>query len=326
MLKKLILFVICSSLLLSFGCSGKNNNTKTALPSNPNMNYPYSFTDSEGNEITLYEEPKNVAVLFSSYAEIWTLAGGKVNITVYESVERGFADKDCILVDSSSGHTSINTELLIASEPDLVIATKDHEIQTKAASLCRENGIPSAVFKIESFNDYLEMLKICTDLLNRKSLYEKNGSDIEEKINSLISLTSDCKDKKEILFIRTGSSQRSCKAKTAENNFVCVMLNELNTQNIADSSPLLFENLSLEEILVHDPEHIFITTMGDEDAAKEYMNSLLENKQWNSLSAVKKGNCHYLPKELFHYKPNARWYEAYLYLAEILYPELDFEN
>ena len=27
-----------------------------------------------------------------------------------------------------------------------------------------------------------------------------------------------------------------------------------------------------------------------------------------------------LPKELFHYKPNARWGESYEYVAKILYP------
>ena len=55
------------------------------------------------------------------------------------------------------------------------------------------------------------------------------------------------------------------------------------------------------------------------------MNALLASDGWNSLSCVKNGDYTYLPKDLFHFKPNARWAQAYLYLAEILYPELDFE-
>lgn len=31
---------------------------------------------------------------------------------------------------------------------------------------------------------------------------------------------------------------------------------------------------------------------------------------------------YYLPKDLFQYKPNAKWYDAYLYLAELLYPDV----
>ena len=42
----------------------------------------YTFTDSSGTEITLTRKPETVAVLFSSYAEIWTLAGGTVSVTV----------------------------------------------------------------------------------------------------------------------------------------------------------------------------------------------------------------------------------------------------
>ena len=51
------------------------------------------------------------------------------------------------------------------------------------------------------------------------------------------------------------------------------------------------------------------------------MNSLLESDGWKELSCVKNGNYCYMPKELFHFKPNSRWAEAYEYLALILYPE-----
>ena len=39
------------------------------------------------------------------------------------------------------------------------------------------------------------------------------------------------------------------------------------------------------------------------------------------LTAVKQDRLILLPKELFHYKPNARWGESYAYLAKILYPQ-----
>jgi iron complex transport system substrate-binding protein len=38
---------------------------------------------------------------------------------------------------------------------------------------------------------------------------------------------------------------------------------------------------------------------------------------------VKSGNFAILPKDLFHYKPNAKWGESYAYLAKLLYPELE---
>ena len=59
--------------------------------------------------------------------------------------------------------------------------------------------------------------------------------------------------------------------------------------------------------------------MGDAEAARDYMDAQLASAPWQQLSAVKNGAYTYLPKELFQYKPNARWGEAYQYLAELLY-------
>ena len=72
-----------------------------------------------------------------------------------------------------------------------------------------------------------------------------------------------------------------------------------------------------------DPDYIFVTTMGDEQKALDYLDSLIaENPAWSELTAVKENHYVVLPKDLFHYKPNNRWGESYEYLAEILYPSL----
>ena len=48
----------------------------------------YAFQDATGAEVILDKRPERVAVLFSSFADIWLTAGGRVDITVGESVER----------------------------------------------------------------------------------------------------------------------------------------------------------------------------------------------------------------------------------------------
>ena len=80
----------------------------------------------------------------------------------------------------------------------------------------------------------------------------------------------------------------------------------------------MLDGLSFEEILNQDPDYIFISTMGDPEAAFSYMDSLLQKPQWQALSAVQNGRVFYLPKELFQFKPNARWDEAYAYLIGLL--------
>lgn len=303
---------------------------KNVSDSTENTGYHCSFQDSLGVAVTLEKKPETVAVLFSSYAEMWTLAGGRVAVTVGESVERGFAAEDVVLVDEKAGHSTIDLEALIAAKPDFVIGTADYECQAEAVAFCREQGIPSAAFTVESADDYLAVLRILCDITEDEEAYIKYGKSVSERIKVLLDRVE--KHRKlssafppKILFIRAGSSASSTKAKNSEDNFVCAMLADLSAVNIADSDDKLTGTLSTEAILVDNPDYLFITTMGNENAAKEYMDSLLKTVGWKDLSCVANGSYTYLPKDLFHFKPNARWAEAYEYLIAVLYPEVSLD-
>ena len=127
-----------------------------------------------------------------------------------------------------------------------------------------------------------------------------------------------------MLLIRAFSS--GIKAKT-DDELAGAILKDLGAHNIADDHPSMLEDLSMEEVIAADPEYIFVTTMGDEQKALDYLNGLIEeNPAWSELTAVKEGRYIVLPKDLFHYKPNNRWGESYQYLGEILYPTLFHEG
>lgn len=305
---------LCAALLMSIMVLALSACAGSAHTPDGNL---ITFTDDAGREIRLDKKPQRVAVLFSSFAEIWTLSGGEVAVTVGESVERGFANEDALLVDSGAGKT-INEELLLSYHPDFVICSADIPAQVSAAELLNTAGISAAVFRVESFADYLRVLSVCTQITGNAEAYETYGASVKREIDELLSGAAD-ETQAKILFIRAGSSARSTKAKTAEDHFACAMLRELGTYNIAENASVLLDGLSIEEILTENPDYIFISTMGDETAAKRYMDSVLAESTWQSLDAVKAGRYAYLPKELFQFKPNARWAQAYRYLWEILY-------
>lgn len=315
--------MVAAMLLLSaVSCGAGEKKEDTSPESGSGTAFLYSFTDSGGTSVTLSEKPKKVAVLFSSLADIWVTAGGTVDITVGESVERGFADAAAVLVDPGSGHNAIDLETLVDAEPDLVIGTADYKGQTQAVETCRQAGIPAALFRVESVEDYITVLKIFCGITENEGHYNQYGTAVATQIDTILDRVKQANaDTRNILFIRAGSSAKSTKAKTAEDHFACLMLDQLGTVNIADTEHTLAGTLSLETIIDQAPDYLFITTMGDETAAKGYMNSLLQEEGWRELDCVKEGNYCYLPKDLFHYKPNARWAEAYEFLAAILYPE-----
>lgn len=299
LLLALLLFCSCSS-----GKSSPNSAAKV-----------YTFTDSTGHTVTvpMRKELTRVAVLFSSLADIWQLAGGKVAVTVGESVERGICADDVILADDGAGK-SINTEILIACAPDLVLLCADIPAQKEAAALCRAAGIPVAEMRVECFAEYLAALKICTDLTGRPDLYERHGTSQAEQINATVA--DKPLDGSKILFIRAGTSARSVKAKSTGEHFAAAMLSELGAINIADDTPLLADELSMEYILAADPDRLYFTAMGDEAASRAFVEEMLQKPEWQALRAVKNGQYIFLPKENFHYKPNANWAQSYAILCE----------
>lgn len=257
------------------------------------------------------------AVLFSSLAEIWKEAGGDIDITVGETVERGFAASGVALVDDGAGKT-VNTELLLSLEPELVICSADIPAQVEAAQVVQKAGIKTLVLHVESFSDYLDALERMTEITGNSGAYNK-GLELKSRIDEIISDPSLTAAKQpKILFVRAGSTDSSTKAKDASDHFACAMLEELGCVNIISEAPLLAEGLNTEAVLAADPDFIFFSLMGNETAARDHVGELIGTDAWQQLTAVKEGRTFILPKELFHFKPCSRWGEAYEYLADLL--------
>lgn len=307
-MKKLIPVLLL--ILLLTGCGSKNTSSSSET---------ITFKDSLNNEVTVKLKPENVAVIFPSYCDIWQLSGGKVSISAEDAIKRGFVAKEDVQVVAKGTGKDVNTELLLASKPDFVILSSDFPNHVALANVLRENNIPVALFKVDSFQEYLDVFKICTDIMDNKEAFKTYGTDVQAQIDSILKKVSEMKDSKSILLIRAFSN--GAKAQI-QDNFVGEMLKELNTENIANNADILLKELSLEAIVKEDPEYIFVTTMGENTkAAVDYMeNEFKANPIWNNLRAIKENKYFILPKELFHYKPNAKWGDAYEYLAKILYP------
>jgi iron complex transport system substrate-binding protein len=288
-----------------------------AHPATDNKYY-YSFTDALKNTVHLKGKPQRVVSLVGSYAETWILAGGDlIGVTNDVINERKMDLPDGIKIVGTIKDP--NAEEIIALSPDFVLLSADIESHVKISETLGKSNIPFAFFKVEHFEDYLNMLKICTDITDNKELYEKNGLAVKKQIDAVLAKI-DKKNNPDILFIRAFSS--GAKAKN-DDNMACRILNDLGTVNIASKHKSLLEDLSIEEIIQADPDYIFVVTMGDSKEALEALKVGIEkNPAWSNLSAVKNNRYIVLPKELYHYKPNARWGDSYEYAAKILYPDI----
>lgn len=291
-------------------------------PQNTGTNFSddmYTFTDDLGREVSV-NKPERVATLLGSFAHVWTLAGGEV----IASADDAWEDFDIDMREDAVnlGHTkSLNLELLLSSKPDFIIATTNTRVDMEWKETLEKTGIPTAYFDVSDFDDYLRMLKICTDITGRSDLYKKHGLDVEEEIESVVEDSKErIQEQGEVKVLSLRASSTSVRAKNSEGNVLGEMLKKLGCINIADSESNLLENLNMEYILQEDPDYIFFVQLGDDKAAvdKNIDAFIKENPAWQKLTAVKEGRVYNMDKKLYNMKPNHRWGEAYEKLEDIL--------
>ena len=278
-----------------------------------------SFTDELGRDVTVKKSPERVAALLGSFADVWVLAGGELVAAAEDAWDDFGLELDgCV---SIGGAHSPSLELLVASDPDLVLASASTAADVEMKDSLESMGITVAYFDVDNFEDYLGMLDICTDITGRKDLYTQNGLMIKEGIDRIKAeyAAADIPERERtVLLLRAASS--FVKAKGSRGTILGEMLHDMGCINIADSDSSLLENLNVEAIIRENPHHIFVVTMGSDTAAAERSLEKLinENPAWGTLDAVKEGRLHVMDKTLFNLKPNDRWAESYGILYEKL--------
>lgn len=295
----------------------KESVTDTKMLGSEKRIFPYEFQDSNGKEVKV-EKIDRVVILYGSFAEIWQLAGGKLVGTTKDAIE----ERKMVLGEETEIVGTVkdpNLEQILALNPDFVIMSADIAAQTALEESLDEMQIPNASMRVDTFEDYLKFLRIACDMTEREELYQENGIKVKEQIEQILAKIPKDEEKK-VLLLRAYST--GIKAKT-DDNFTGVILENLGLTNIAKKYPSLLEDMSIEEVIMEDPDFIFVITMGAEEKALQALKDSVESDPaWNALKAVKNEHYIILPKELFHYKPNAKWAESYEYLAKIIYPEI----
>ena len=310
--EKKIYKIICMLLTVCFiiGLVGCNN------PKESDEVY-YTFTDDSGAKVSLEKKPERVAALIGSFADVWCLSGGELVAAADDAWEDFSLETDAVNI---GGAHSPSFEKLLSADPDFVIASASTASNVEMKTALSDAGIKVAYFDVDNFEDYLNMLRICTDITGRKDLYEQNGLKVSEKIEEIktnFSSKNIPENERTVLLLRASSG--FVKAKNSKGTVLGEMLDSLGLINIADSDKSLLENLSIESIIKNEPYHIFVVTMGDDVlAAKGTLDKMMkENSAWGELSAVKEDRMHIMDRKLFNLKPNNKWAVAYEKLCEI---------
>ena len=168
-----------------------------------------------------------------------------------------------------------------------------------------------------------QSIKCFTALTGRKDLYDKNVVQVKREIEKVLKKTgtpkvsttsADPTATATYLFLRVSSA----KNKVLKDHFGNEIFQAFSLKSIvSDDSPL--DEIGIEAIVNADPDYIFVVAQGDQKRADEaFYKAYKSNPAWAGLTAVKNDRVFMLPKELFNYKPNARWAEAYEIVGNLI--------
>lgn len=276
------------------------------------------FEDDLGRTVTV-EEPKRVAALIGSFAHMWYLAGGLDSLAAAASDSwTGFdipLGEEVINLGSTK---KVSLESVIAAQPDFILASVNTDADLALREPLEALGIPTAYFQVSTFEDYLRVMKILTDIIGCQEYYQKNVLGIQQQVDCAKARADGSEPT--ALYIRVSGS--GCRVKNSQGSVLGEMLHDLGAVNIADSEQTLLENLSMEVILEQDPEFIFVVLQSTDPAVAQGVleKTLLSDPAWECLTAVAEGRFFLMDQALYNLKPNNRWGEAYEKLANILYP------
>lgn len=296
--------------------------SETAAASTQAQSGSYTFTDDAGRTVTV-NNPQRVVVGMGSLADIWRDAGGSF-AGVSDDAYRNFGfDKS--QVPSIGDHTALSIEKILALDPDFVILSgnADQDSSNKGPSQdqlrqsLEASGVTVAFFKVDTFDDYLRMLKTCTDITGRADLYKQNGTDVQQRVQQALSQYS-VADKAPTVLVMTASS-KGAKAQDP-GNMASLMVKALGGKLLTEENPSLLKDFSMEAVAELNPDYIFVLPAANDDATaqRNYENAVEGNAAWQGIGAVEQGHVTVLDIEHFFRKPNAEWDQAYVTLGKAL--------
>lgn len=276
----------------------------------------YTFIDGRGIEVTAPKNPQRVICTYGSYCPLWYECGGTLvyRKDIYSSYTLS-PELEAVPVLADGG--DISAEIVLEAEPDLVIMNTSSS-DLEMAELLEAAGVPCLLYNYSTFEEYLDLVKIFTELTERPDLYEEYATNIKARVDAVRETIGD--HSVEAVLIMPSASSPSF---TSATSMCGSMLRDLNVVLLSypdgDYTQDKYE-FSMEKLLELDPQYILTAGGGeDQEAAAQ---RVLDWPGFTELTAYKEGRYRHLDVSMYMYKPNGRYAEAYEQLAAFLYPDL----
>ncbi len=302
MLRKTFLFTLLFALLLS--ACGPASSASGDL----------TFTDGLGREVKLDGPAQRVVTLAPSLTELLFAVGAGSQVVGRDD----FSDYPAEALNVASiGSTfgDLNTEAIVALEPDLVLAA---EINTPEQVKALEDlGITVYYLKNPvTFAEMYEQVKLVGQFTGHEDEAEALAESLSARVDAVAEAVANLTEKPTVFYEIDGTDPAKPWT-TGPGTFMDTMITVAGGVNIGGVLSDSYAQISVEEVVLQDPDFI---VLGDALYGVT-AESVAERAGWGDLTAVKEGNIIAFDDNLAS-RPGPRLVDGLEELLKILHPEL----
>lgn len=268
-----------------------------------------SFVDDTGRKISLAKTPVRIVSLAPSITEILFAigAGGQVTgVTQFCDFPPEVSTKPKV------GYANPNLESLVALQPDLVLAPKEFLKPDLLASLDHLH-IPLFIFSGQTVDDIFSQIEI----IGRMTDHQAEAAALTMEVRRHIATVKQrVQGQPPVRVLYVLNSQPLITV--GPGSYIDQLIGLAGGRNVAATSATPYPRLSMETVLVEDPE-VLVFPVGQAEGIPESEQQAW--RQWTGMSAIKHARTHQIAADLLN-RPGPRIGQALERLAALLHPSL----
>ena len=306
---ELTLLAVLSAALL-VGCALAQSTPPTAVPP-----APVTLTDSFGNEVHLTAPPTRIVSLAASNTEIVFAIGAGDRLVGRDE----FSDfpAEALEVESiGSLYPKVNAEVVVALEPDLVLAagiTNPDDVTALAELGLTVYATSFAATIDDIYNDILAVGTLTGETAAAQAVVD----DMQARVRAVEKLTANVSDRPTV-FYEIDATDPSKPWTSGPGSFIDLLIGTAGGTNVGAASSEAYWQISLEELVQQDPQ---IIVLGSSKYGGQTPEIVAERAGWGQIAAVTAGNVHTFDDDLVS-RPGPRLVQGLETLAAIVHPEL----
>ena len=281
--------------------------TDTPAPTEPPSPYPMTITDGAGREVTIEAEPQAIVSLAPSNTEVLYALGlgdSIVGVTEFCNYPPAAAEKPKV-----GGFSDVDTEKLVAQDPDLVLVANLHIGEVVPA--LEQLGLTVVVIAPPDVPAVLESIELVGQITGKDEEAAALTAEMQERIDAVAQAVEG--QEKPRVFWEVSSDLWTA----GPGSFVNDLIVRAGGENIAADAESAWAQLSNEVIIDADPEVIFLADHPFGESAE----TVTARPGWDAISAVVNDRIVEVVDTDMFSRPGPRVVDALELAAKSLHPD-----